>query len=372
MKKNKALTQIAGLVILTSAVTGCARFENRTQADGSYDYQDVSLITKYDTGTFSNAEQRNTFDIPELSNAQIVYGSTGTAVDVRPPSQLMAVLDGVSLDPDTTQTKVRFNAIKQESNIQKKVWDLLIQYLASKDATSVVSDYNTLTIETGPVISERSFGTISTNTINQQGSYKLHIEPGLDNRTASVTVDVQSFEEENDGNEVTHLLSGPSKRNVEVSFINDLLKYGYAKQESEALIAADNKPLPIKLGFDDNHESAWIIDADFNEVWNKLPSLLGMMSFSPVDNDKNLGYFLVKFERQDASYWTEKNLNPIFLPAGEYFAQLGELTGGDTSITWLDADKKPLSAQQVAELYLSITDNVRSVILEKDVQTKPF
>jgi outer membrane protein assembly factor BamC len=96
------------------------------------------------------------------------------------------------------------------------------------------------------------------------------------------------------------------------------------------------------------------------------------MSFKLVDSDKNLGYFLVRFVEQDEEYWQENLLNPITLENGEYFVQLGELVGGDTSITWLDEDKKPLSNQQVTELYLSITDNVRSVILDKDSQTKPL
>jgi outer membrane protein assembly factor BamC len=372
MNKNKALTQIASLVILTSAVTGCARFDNRTKAEGNDEYQEVSLIEKYDTGTYSNVEQRPTFDIKPLTKEQEVNGVNGKEVDIRPPTQLMPVLDGVLLDPDLTQTKILFNAFKQEGNIQEKVWNVILQYLASKNATSVESNHNTLTIDTGPVINERSFGMLSKNTIREEGRYTLQLAVGADKRSVSLTVDVQDFKDENDGETITHLLNGPSKRNLEVGFINDVLAFAYVKQESEALIASDTKPLPIKLGFDETHQTAWIVDANFTEVWNKLPSLLSLMSFSPVEDDKNLGYFLVKFDRQDAEYWKERNLNPIYLPEGEYYVQLGELTGEDTSITWLDSDKKSLSAQQVAELYLSITDNIRSVILNKDIQTKPL
>jgi outer membrane protein assembly factor BamC len=372
MKKNKALTQIASLVILTSAVTGCARFENRTKAEGNYKYQDVSLITKYDTGTYSNVEQRNTFDIKPLTNEQLVNGVDGEKVDIRPPSQLMPVLDGVLLDPDLTQTKILFNAFKQEQDVQEKVWDTIIAYLASKNTNVVDANHSTFSIDTGTIVSERSFGTLSKNTIREEGRYKLKLTSGADKRSVLLTVDVQNFEEDNDGDTLKPLLNGPSKRNIEIGFVNDLLAFGYTKQESEAQIASDSKPLPIKLGFDDVHQTAWIVDADFNEVWNKLPSLLQLMSFSAVEDDKNLGYFLVSFEQQDAEYWKERNLNPIYLPEGEYFVQLGELAGEDTSITWLDSDKKPLSAQQVAELYLSITDNIRSVILSKDIQTKPL
>ena len=94
------------------------------------------------------------------------------------------------------------------------------------------------------------------------------------------------------------------------------------------------------------------------------------MSFELVQEDKNLGYFLVEFKPQNTEYWIDNNLNPINLEKGEYFVQLGELTGGETSIVWLDEDKKPLADQEVTDLYLSITDNIRCVILDKDIQTK--
>ena len=37
------------------------------------------------------------------------------------------------------------------------------------------------------------------------------------------------------------------------------------------------------------------------------------MSFAPVQDNKNLGYFLVKFVPQDDAYWKEECLNPITL-----------------------------------------------------------
>jgi len=372
MKKNKALTQIASLVILTSAVTGCARFEDRAKAEGDFNYQEVTLIDKFDSGDFSKTENRSNFVIPAITDEQNQVGLMGEDVDVRPPSQLMSVLDGVLLDADLTQTKVWFNAFKEQRDTQLTVWDLALEYLAYKNATSVDSDLNALTIDTGPVITERNYGSISTNTYHEKGDYKLKIAKGDDGRSVSLAVDVQSFEALNDGEEIKHILKGRAKRNIEIRFINEMLQFAYLKQQSEALQAANNKPLPIKLGFDDDHQTTWIINSEFLDVWNKLPSLLSLMSFKAVDNDKNLGYFLVRFESQDDDYWSERNLNPINLEEGEYFVQLGDLTGDDTSLNWLDSDKKPLSDQQVTELYLSITDNVRSVILENDQKAKPL
>ncbi|WP_409439454.1 outer membrane protein assembly factor BamC [Psychromonas sp. GE-S-Ul-11] len=372
MNRQKALTQIASVVILATVVTGCTRFEKRTQASGEFDYQNVELKDKFDHGDIPQIEQRSVFDIKPLTEDQQTLGLMGEDVDVRPPAQLMPVLEGVILDSGKSQTKVWFNTFKADNDHSKKVEDLVLQFLAYKNATPTIQSESPIIIDSGLVKSERTYGSLSKSTVLEEGQYQLKISTAPDNHSVSLTVDVQSYQEKNDDYQVQNTLQARAKRNVEIRFINEMLQFANIKQQLEAIQATDNSPLPIKLGFDDNHQTAWIVDAEFLETWAKLPSLLNLMSFKLVDSDKNLGYFLARFVEQDTEYWQENKLNPITLEGGEYFIQLGELVGGDTSITWLDEDKKPLTNQQVTELYLSITDNVRSVILDKDSQTKPL
>lgn len=371
MRKNKVLSKVVSLVVLTSAVSSCARFEERTQAEGEYEYEQVNLKETFDSGDFSSRESRQNFQISELTAKQEEFGSLGKQVDVRPPAQLIAILEGVYLDRDTTQTKVLFNVSAQDDDLQQKIWRLIQQYLASKEAKPT-TDESTFTIDTGDLKSSRKYGSVSTNTVEETGDYKLQLLNDNSTRNIALTIDVQHYQLLNDGQVIEPKLVGRPKRNLEVDFANDLLAFAYRKQQAEALEAANNQPLPIKLGFDDNHQTAWIVDDEFIDVWNKLPALLSTMSFDLVEDDKNLGYFLVDFNPQDEPYWQDNNLNPINLEAGEYFVQLGELTGGETSIIWLDSDKNPLEDQSVTELYFSITDNIRTVILDNDRQAKPL
>lgn len=372
MNKKIALTKIASAILLTMTVTGCVRFKERTLAEGSFDYQKSTLIDKYDSGDFSHKEQRSAYDIRPLTDQQNKLGLVGMNVDIRPPTQLMPVLDGVLLDPSLTQTKIWFNAFKHTEQMEDKVWTLATQYLASLNVTPSRVDRTSLSIETGPVIRERVYGTLSKNIVHEEANYKLQLAQGNDKRSMSLHVDVLNYQQSNDGIKVPLVLEGRTKRGIEVKFINDLLEYAYHKQEElNAQQTSDDKPLPIKLGFDDNHQTAWIIDTEFIVVWNKLPALLQLMSFSPIQDNKNLGYFLVKFEPQDDAYWKKNGLNPINLESGEYFVQLGEIAGGETSLIWLDSDKKVLSKQQVTDLYLSITDRIRSVTLKAESQAKP-
>jgi outer membrane protein assembly factor BamC len=369
MKINMPLTKITCAILLTLSVTSCARFEKRAQAEDTFNYETSTLIDNYKTGDFTRDEQRDTHIIPDLSKQQNEFGLMGKDVDIRPPTQLMAVIEGVQLDPDAIHTKIWFNAFDNDQQMDKKIWDLIIQYLSSKNATQMNVDLNTFTIDTGPIIRKAIY---SSNEVNEEARYILEVAKATDGRSASLVVDVKSFKQMNNEFEVKQVLAARTKHSIEIDFINDLLQYAYIQKESEKIETTDEKPLPIKLGFDDNHQTAWIIDTNFTNVWNKLPQLLQTMSFEAVQNDKSLGYFLVKFVPQKEAYWAKNNLNPITLSSGEYFAQLGELDNGQTSLVWLDADKKILPDQDVTNLYLSITDKLRTVILNNDIQTKPL
>ena len=104
MKKTMPLTKIASVIIIALSATSCARFEERSQAEGTFDYQNATLVNEYKSGNFTRDEQRNAYQIPVLTDQQKQFGLVGIDVDIRPPAQLMAVIEGVSIDPDAIKT----------------------------------------------------------------------------------------------------------------------------------------------------------------------------------------------------------------------------------------------------------------------------
>lgn len=362
----------ATAVLVALSLTGCVRFENRMNANGSFDYQKTELKSPYKAGDFTNAEARNNFDIPPLTEQQIAVGFQGIDVDVRPPTQLMAVIDGVLLEPTKDgKIKIWFNAFDQNDDMHNKVWQLLESYLAEHNVGIVSKDDTSL--QTGTFIEETIFGSLfDKNTVVRESTYNLSVEKELNGHSVAVIVDALSYSELNEGSELKLNLVGSTKQDIELRFVNDLLKYAYFVKETEQLAGADSKALSIKLGFDDNHQSAWIVENEFLDTWNKLPALFTLLNFEQVDNDKNLGYFLLKYSKPSDSYWVENNLQPFELKSAEYFVQLGEVTGGTTSIVWLDEDKKPLPDQKISDIYISITQYLRGALLENEKQTKEF
>lgn len=359
-------------VLLALSLTGCTRFETRMQANGSFEYQDAQLISSYQTGSLTNDEARSQFDVPVLSKSQKENGLLTKDVDIRPPTQLMPVIDGVLLDlKDQQNTKIWFNTFSQQNDISAQVWQLLESYLADLNVPIITKDENSLQLQTGKFTQKTDYGNLlNGNEVAKQSSFRFTLEKLADGHSVALSVDALSYAEKNEGKPLKFKLSSKNKKNIELRFVNDLLAYAYKIKEADEAKKIDSRPLPIKLGFDDNQQMAWLIDADFSDTWKKLPALLSLLKFDIVEGDKNMGYFLLKFNPPSDDYWTENNLNKFELNSGEYFIQLGELGAGNTSILWLDQDKKPLADQTVTDIYLAITEQVRNVLLLKDKQTK--
>ena len=363
---------ITTAVVVASSLTGCSSFETRMQANDDFDYQNVQLVAAYQTGAFSNDETRTQFDVPVLTESQIRAGHLTEAVDIRPPTQLIPVIDGVlPAAEQPQQTKIWFNAFKQDDDMKAKVWLLLESYLAENDIDIISKDESLQQLETAVYTQKNVYGSfINSNEVLREASYRFTVEEQAGGHSVALNVELLSYSESNDGKGLKFTFTDKSKKNIELRFVNNLLEFAYNEKQANELNNLDSQPLAIKLGFDDNHQTSWIVESKFADTWRKLPDLLSLLHFEIIEADRNLGSFLLKFSAPDDDYWQENNLNPFVLKNAEYFIQLGEMVGDSTSVSWLDADKKPLADQKVTDIYLSISERVHNVLLQKDKQTK--
>jgi outer membrane protein assembly factor BamC len=367
---QKGATNTAVLVALS--LTGCARFNERLQANGDFNYQNSRLTPAYQTADFSQDEARTKYNLPVLTESQIEAGYLGKDVDIRPPTQFMPIIDGVLLTPGQgLHTQALFTASKPEDNIKDKVWELLKTYLIENGISLNYEDKQLMKIETAVFSQKNTYsGIFVDNEVLMQESYRFSLVTQPGNASVLLNIELLSYAESNDGKKLKFSLTDKRKHSIEVRFINDLLAFAYYRKQADELNKLDQQPLTIKLGFDENHQTTWIVENSFADTWRKLPDLLTLLHFEILEADRNLGYFSVKFNTPDEEYWQENNLNPFVLNAGKYYLQLGEAGGSKASILWLDSGKKPLQEQQVTDIYLSITEQIRSVLVKKDKQTK--
>lgn len=373
MKNSFKISKISAAILISLSITSCVRFDTRMQANGSYEYDEATLQDEYKTGSFTNDEARTAYAVPELSESQKA-SFIKTDVDIRPPAQLIPVIDGVLLDnTDKNITKLWFNAFTKDENVKAKVWNTLLSYLNKNEVDIISQNEVTGELTTGILKKDITFGSyFNKNSFLRETSYHFKLDSDPNTGGASLTVDALTFKEVNEGDELPVNLLGSTKKSIEINLLNDLLEYAFLVKDAEQLEILDAQPLPIRLGFDENHQYVWVVESSFIDTWKKLPKLLKLLNFTIVESDKNLGYFLIEYNKPEDEYWTQNNIEPFDLEEAEYFIQLGELTGGTTSMTWLDEDKKPLEDSVVTNVYLSITEQVRQVLLLKNQQTQPL
>ncbi len=368
--KRKEISLCIAIVI---SLTGCARFDTRMQANGPFDYQQSTLNPEYVSNGYSREESRDAFDIPLLNQTQKEIGLKAKNVDIRPPTQLIKIIDGVREDKgNISGTTIVFNTFLQENDLNLKIRTLVSDYLVSKNAQFRVNATQRGLVELAEVTEEIIFGNfLNENVIMKKSSLEIKVSTLQDQHQVSLSVRLLKHSETNDGTLLPFKLTNKNKQNIETSFINDLLLFAYQEKEKEkkTSISLESQPLPIKLGFDENHQMAWLIDESFTKTWQELPSLFKLLNFEIINEDKELGSMLLSYSAPSNDYWKTNNLQPFKLDSAQYFIQLGELTKSSSAIIWLDADKAPLSDALVSEIYLSITDKVRQVLLLKEVQS---
>ncbi len=365
---------LTSAILISLLLTSCTRFDTRMQAGGNYDYDEATLQNKYQTGTFSHEKALTTYDIPALTKQQKRAGFIKNEVDIRPPVQLIPVIDDVLLDQaDKNVTKLWFNAFSKDENIKDKVWHTLLSYLAKHNVNIVAKDPAKGELTTGNLKTDITFGSyFNKNKFNREASYRFKLTSAPNKNSVGLEVDALSYKESNNGSALKVVLTGQTKKNIEINFLNQLLAYAQAKNASAQLEKSNSEPLSIKLGFDENHQYVWQVESSFIDTWKKLPRLLKLLNFSIVESDKNLGNFLVKYTKPADGYWKAHNIEPFKLKNGEYSIQLGEITGETTSLTWFDKNKKLLPDDVVKNVYMSITNEMRKALLLNAKQKQPL
>ena len=160
------------MVIITFSLAGCAAFETRMQPLDDYDYLDATTVDKYHTDNHTNDESRNNYDLPELTSLQEENGYLSPNIDIRPPTQLLSVIDGIFLDPSETQkTKVLFNELDVSDNMSTKIWNLLDEYLDQFNVDFVSKNQSLLQLETTPFIQKIKLGSgLTSHTVVKESS----------------------------------------------------------------------------------------------------------------------------------------------------------------------------------------------------------
>ncbi len=360
-KQNKmwSTTLLAGVVTM-SALMGCSSPQERKQANTDFDYLDAKLVTRPFTvpGGLQAPAYGKEFTVPPLPQGA-EHGPLGDTIDVRPPMQVLAMVPGSRSENSGNNITLWFTARSVTNNVDNEVWNYLLGFMTRRGIA--IRDFNTVarTMDTEPFDATANLHPWSEaakkndeTRVHQSYRFRLQSDPVM-HRTGLTAELLQheAFIEDEDKDETP--LTVFERRRYSALMLNQVVS-DYDQQVNLRASTTTNGRLAMSLGVDDNGLTAWLVDATFDETWQRLNTLLPKLNFEIASKHESKGLIIVDYDEPDSDFWKAQDIEPFGLDSGIYRLQLGEFKG-KTSITLFDEDKKPVPTSVVSKMYLGLS-----------------
>lgn len=353
-------------VISMAVLAACSSPQDRKMANRGFEYEEAKLEGRAFLIPAGLQSPRFTsdYDVPPLPESSR-DGATGAKVDVRPPAQLLTVVPGSQIVQGASEPTIAYYALSTSQDVGSDAWAFLMNFLAKFGVTTENLDRNAGTLETGWFTNTAALDGWGEEDEDYQirQRYLFTLKRDEVRHSVNVSVRVLQHEEEMDGDKSTTLSQDEARRYAVRALNQFSLYYDQQLKSREQHKAAVG--MGLELGFDNNELSAWVADASFELVWQRINRLLPRYGFTIKDTQQSLGWIDVEYEDPGKAFWQEVGAEPFNLEEGKYRFQLGEMAGGKTSITLFDKDKKPVKSSVVSQMHITLSKAFAKAVADK-------
>ncbi|MBY6186614.1 outer membrane protein assembly factor BamC [Marinobacter hydrocarbonoclasticus] len=365
MKYNRlAIAALAPVLVLV----GCSTPLERRQASGGFEYLEQPEPTPLVVPQGLDAPRASTeFNIPTLGE-QVDREVLGPRLDVRPPLQVLPLAPGTRLQDGVDSVTVLVESNQDDIDLANEIHETLLKFLGDR-AIGVAQDTNgvivTDWIENEEVIGKSWFRD-KVYQIRQRYEFDTVVKDH--GRSGSITIELVDHEEGLDGIDESIVLTDADRRRYAIDMLNSAISYmSFERKQRQATQELLNgRGISTELGLDLDENTAFIADANFDQVWSRMGKVLPLLGFEVRDLDQQLATYFVDYEPDGgfwASLWGDNDELP--LEEGPYQIRL-ERMGQRTAITFLDNEAQPLPGETITEMYNRFSELMRKEA--KDLQ----
>ncbi|OJF68254.1 outer membrane assembly protein BamC [Alteromonas sp. V450] len=358
MKRTLA---IASTVVIV-ALAGCSSQSDRKAASGSYEYLKTKEQNGFKVPTgLDRPEEAREFAIPELGDAADT-SLVGKAIPVQSPSLVLPLVTGSHVEEGKNTATIWFDQVDDSQPLSQAVWNSLLSYLDEQSigvASFSTEDKTLLTdwISVKKEVDTAWYKFSSEETeISRRFEFNLDVKPH--GRSAALTVHLKDYKQNTRGKSTSELNAMQMHRE-EVEVLNQVIgHYEYQIQLAETRrIARIRKGINTEMGFNDNGDSAYLVEAKYDVAWPRTLLVLRKLGFDVKDLDKSNGLLFVTYRGSDASWWDGLfSSEDALLKKGDYRLKVAKAGVERTSITFMDNESKPFEANQVSDLYSAFAE----------------
>ncbi len=325
--QKSTIAKVMGLslVMLLAACSNDPSFKR--QINGNEDYLQAAPLKDLQTPNGMILPLENgTYDVP----ANTGKGALGKSLDIRPPLQPLALVDGSRAQYTSDTGTVLLNG-SQSSGLWANVVTIVQKNgykIASRDDAN-----QTLTTD-----------NVQWNRKDENFQYQGRYQISVTNQGYQSALTVKTLELDQQGKPVT----SPTEQQRYTSQMLNSITAGLGALQQEQQNRLDNRKIgeiDVQSGADDTGLPVLIVRAPYGNVWERLPSALLKAGMKVTDSSRPQGTLTVKYNPLSDDAWDALGAKDPGLVSGEYKLQIGDLNNR-SSVQFLDPKGHVLTQSQ--------------------------
>ncbi|WP_100641262.1 outer membrane protein assembly factor BamC [Alteromonas facilis] len=357
MKNLSYVVNVGASIALAVVLTGCASKEERELASGSYRYtqmtpgQTISIPEGVDAPEFSKR-----YELPALGE-NAPRDLVGEKLRVASPSLVIPSVSGSHIAEGQSSATIWFDKVDDSQPLDQAIWNSLLSFLEEqgiavdsfdKEQERLVTDWMIVSKEEDDSWYE---WTSTESQIGRRFEFKLDMKPH--GRSAALNVELVDYLEQK-GDDVAANIDAIRERREEVNILNQVIShYDYQiRLATSRKIQQIRQGFDMQMGFDDDGNAAFVIDAEYDIAWPRMQLVLRKLGFDVKDLDKSNGLLFVTYSGAQEKWWEGwfSSNNELLLDEDDYRLQIKAL-GPKTSVTLMDDESEPFTANRVSDLF---------------------
>lgn len=328
LQKSTVATVVGlALVMALSACSSDQRYKRQVSGDESYlDAAPLKPLSA-PAGITLPASAGN-FDVA----ASTQKGPVGKQLDIRPPSQPLALLSG-----SRSQNSGNSGTLLLENSPQNQnLWPRIVSLLQAKNMPIASQEEASQTLTTD---------WVKWNRLDEDNQYEGRYQVSLQKQGYQQALVVKTLGLRQQGK--TDEVTDPSEIQRYNSMMMNTIAEGLDKQDNLTSNRAASRTgaLDVQSGADDVGLPVLIVRAPYATVWDRLPAALEKLGMKVGDRSRPQGTVAVTYKSLSSSDWSALGVKDPELNSGDYKLQVGDLNNR-TSLQFIDSKGKPLSQAQ--------------------------
>ncbi|MFC3394890.1 outer membrane protein assembly factor BamC [Brenneria rubrifaciens] len=327
LQKSMAAKAIGiSLVMLLAACSSDQRYKRQVSGDESYLTAPAQKALNAPAGIILPV-QNGDYDVPQANQ----NGDVGKALDIRPPLQPLALLNG-----SRSQISGGTATLLLENSAQNsQLWPQVVRVVQDKGFTIASRQDADQTLTTDWIMWQRQ-----DEDEQYQGRYQISVQP--QGYQVAVMVKLLALQQQNNP------VNDPSQRQRYVGLMLNTISEELDNQATARENARANRnagSLDVQSGADDSGLPLLVVRGPYSAVWERLPTALSKIGMEVTDRSRPQGSVSVTYKAPGSGSWDNLGAKDPELPNGDYKLQVGDL-GNRSSLQFIDSKGRTLSQSQ--------------------------